>query len=172
MADPITDAERAEVRRRHAAGETRNAIARAIGRSASTVSKIARQAGLRFEGGARVAVATEARRQDLAALRAELQRRLYARAATNLDRIEADAYTRTELLPNGRTVRVVSDEPPAQDERHHAQAISSYLGSAQRLAEVDAGDGSAEARSMLAGVARGLAALLVDEPDADDCGEG
>lgn len=172
MADPITDAERDEVRRRHAAGETRNQIARAMGRSTSTVSKIAREGGLRFEGGARVAVATEARRQDLAAQRTELQHRLYARAAANLDRIEAPTYTRTELLPNGRTVRLISDEPPAQDERHHAQAIGSYLGSAQRLAEVDAGDGATETRSVLGDVARGLRALFADEPEGDDTGEG
>ncbi|MEV5124290.1 helix-turn-helix domain-containing protein [Streptomyces decoyicus] len=48
---PVTEAERDEVRRRHAVGETRNEIARALSRSASTVSRIASDKGLRFEGG-------------------------------------------------------------------------------------------------------------------------
>lgn len=69
MAEPITDADREQVRRLHAEGESRNAIARAIGRSAASVSKIARELGLTFSGGARVAAATEARRADAAARR-------------------------------------------------------------------------------------------------------
>ncbi|GAU67673.1 hypothetical protein SSP35_05_02400 [Streptomyces sp. NBRC 110611] len=145
---PVTDNERDEIRRRHTAGETRNQIARALGRSASTVSRIAADLGLRFEGGARTAAATEARRLDLAALRRDLVERLYLRAAANLDRVEADAYVRVELLPNGRTVRIVTDAPPAQDERHHSHAIGSYVTSAQRLADVDA-EGESRGASML-----------------------
>ncbi|MFM9368083.1 helix-turn-helix domain-containing protein [Streptomyces sp. Da 82-17] len=72
MAEPITDRDREQVRRLHAEGKSRNAIARAIGRSAATVSKIAREAGLTFTGGARVAAATEARRADAAARREQL----------------------------------------------------------------------------------------------------
>ena len=45
--------------------------------------------GLRFEGGACTAAATEARRLDLAVLRRDLVERLYLRAAANLDRVEA-----------------------------------------------------------------------------------
>lgn len=69
MAEPITDRDREQVRRLHAAGKSRNAIAREIKRSASTVSKIAEALGLTFAGGARVAAATEARRADAAARR-------------------------------------------------------------------------------------------------------
>lgn len=69
MAEPITDADRAQVAALHSEGESRNAISRAMGRSASTVSKIARDLGLTFAGGARVAAATEARRSDAAARR-------------------------------------------------------------------------------------------------------
>ncbi|QKW08054.1 helix-turn-helix domain-containing protein [Streptomyces sp. NA04227] len=170
MADPITDADREQVRRLHAAGKSRNAIAREIGRSSSTVSKIGRELGLRFEGGARVAPATEARRQDLAAVRTELQQRLYARASANLARVEANDYTRTELLPNGRVVRVTSHEPPAQDERHHSQAVASYLASAQRLAEVDAGSSSGAVRSMLTDLAAGIREAFADEEQETDTG--
>jgi transposase-like protein len=66
---PIGDDDREQVRRLHTQGKSRNEIARTIGRSASTVSKIARELGLGFPGGARVAAATEARRADAAARR-------------------------------------------------------------------------------------------------------
>ncbi|MFD9813725.1 helix-turn-helix domain-containing protein [Streptomyces sp. NPDC059080] len=69
MAEPITEADREQVRRLHAEGQSRNQIARTIGRSAASVSKIARERGLTFSGGARVAAATEARRADAAARR-------------------------------------------------------------------------------------------------------
>ncbi|MFE6689629.1 helix-turn-helix domain-containing protein [Streptomyces sp. NPDC057743] len=69
MAEPITDRDREAVRRLHTEGKSRNEIARTIGRSAATVSKIARAEGLTFSGGARVAAATEARRADAAARR-------------------------------------------------------------------------------------------------------
>ncbi|MFC5720359.1 helix-turn-helix domain-containing protein [Streptomyces gamaensis] len=170
MREPITDDDRDQVRRLHAKGKSRNAIARAIGRSASTVSKIAREEGLRFEGGARVAPATEARQLDLAEARRLMIERLYRRAAANLDRVEAEQYVRVELLPTGRPVRLVSDEPPAQDERHHSQAIGSYLTSAARLVEIDAGTGAGEVRSMLTDLARGLRDAFSD--DEGDAGEG
>lgn len=72
MAKPITDRDRAEVRRLHGAGKSRNTIAREIERSAATVSKIAAAEGLTFSGGARVAAATEAHRADAAARREKL----------------------------------------------------------------------------------------------------
>ncbi|WP_258017998.1 helix-turn-helix domain-containing protein [Streptomyces noursei] len=163
----MTDKDREEVRRLHAAGQSRNQIARAIGRSSSTVSKIARDEGLRFEGGARVAPATAARQLDLAEHRRQLVGRLYGRASANLDRVEATEYVRVELLPTGRPVRLISDEPPAQDERHHSQAISSYLTSAARLVEIDAGTGTGEVRSMLTDLARGLRAAFADADQAE-----
>ncbi|MEV5567574.1 helix-turn-helix domain-containing protein [Streptomyces sp. NPDC052196] len=72
MAEPITDRDREAVRRLHAEGKSRNAIAREIGRGAATVSKIATTEGLTFAGGARVAAATEAHRQDSAVRREQL----------------------------------------------------------------------------------------------------
>ncbi|MCT9090601.1 hypothetical protein N4G70_17310 [Streptomyces sp. ASQP_92] len=72
MAEPITDRDRDAVRRLHAEGKSRNHIARTTGRGAATVSKIAGELGLTFSGGARVAAATEAHRQDSAARREQL----------------------------------------------------------------------------------------------------
>ncbi|MGZ9931954.1 helix-turn-helix domain-containing protein [Streptomyces sp. NC-S4] len=74
MARPITDQDRAAVRRLHAQGKARNEIARNIGRSASTVSKIAAafDPPLSFDRAAEVETATRVRRADLASRRAEL----------------------------------------------------------------------------------------------------
>ncbi|MFE1770280.1 helix-turn-helix domain-containing protein [Streptomyces sp. NPDC059008] len=69
MAEPITDRDREAVRRLHAEGKSRNAIARELNRGTATVSKIAAELGLTFAGGARVAAATEAHRADAAARR-------------------------------------------------------------------------------------------------------
>ncbi|MFJ9126987.1 hypothetical protein ACIRJS_23130 [Streptomyces sp. NPDC102340] len=169
MAEPVTDADCDGVRRLHGQGLSRNAIARQIGRSASTVTKIAKAEGLRFDGGARMTgAATEARRQDLAAVRTEAQHRLYARALANLVRVEAGHYVRVELLPTGQTVDVVSDDPPAHDERHHAQAIASYLATAQRLAEVDAGRDADGVRSALTELGVGIRRLLTAPPQGDE----
>ncbi|SHN12376.1 hypothetical protein [Streptomyces yunnanensis] len=132
------------------------------------MSKIARDEGPQFEGGARGAPATAARQLNLAEQRRQFVGRLYARGSAHLDRIEAPEYVRAELLPNGRAVRMISDEPPAQDERHHPQAISSYLTSAARLAEIDAGTSTGEIRGMLTDLAKGLQAALVDADQADE----
>ncbi|MEL3944485.1 helix-turn-helix domain-containing protein [Streptomyces sp. LNU-CPARS28] len=72
MAEPITGRDREAVRRLHAAGKSRNAIARELNRGAATVSKIAAELGLTFAGGARVAAATEAHRADSAVRREQL----------------------------------------------------------------------------------------------------
>jgi hypothetical protein len=97
VGEPIRDHDRDAVRRLHAEGKSRNAIACAIGRGAATVSKIAREEGLTFSGGARVAAATEARRADAAARREQL-------ADEALDGA-LDQVTRTVGAENARDAR-------------------------------------------------------------------
>ncbi|MFI0736426.1 helix-turn-helix domain-containing protein [Streptomyces sp. NPDC021225] len=74
MARPIDDNDRKRVRELHAAGKSRNDIAREINRSPSTVSKIAGSFDppLKFDRAAEVETATRVRRADLAARRADL----------------------------------------------------------------------------------------------------
>ncbi|MFI1727585.1 hypothetical protein [Streptomyces sp. NPDC020489] len=55
MAEPITERDHEQVRRLHTEGKSRNANARAIGRSAPAVSKIAGLEGPTFAGDSRVA---------------------------------------------------------------------------------------------------------------------
>ncbi|MFI6055516.1 hypothetical protein ACIBCO_36200 [Streptomyces violascens] len=130
MGEPIRERDRDQVRRLHAEGKSRNEIARTTGRSAATVSKIARELGLAFSGGARVAAATEARR--------------------------ADAATRRELLADealdgalGQVTKTTAAES-ARDARDHATAARALTEVHARVAELarQSGTGSS-AGSML-----------------------
>jgi len=125
VAEPITERDHEQIRRLHAEGKSRNAIARAIGRSAATVSKIAGLEGLAFAGGARVAAATEARR--------------------------ADAVARRELLADEsldgalRQVERVGGADSARDARDHATAARALTEVHARVSELarQTGTGSA-----------------------------
>ncbi|MFD9863483.1 helix-turn-helix domain-containing protein [Streptomyces alboflavus] len=116
MAEPITDRDHEAVRRLHGEGKSRNQIARAIGRGAATVSKIAAAEGLTFSGGARVAAATEAHRADAAARREQL----------------ADDALDGAL---GQVARTTSAES-ARDARDHATAARSLTEVHARVAEL------------------------------------
>lgn len=154
MPRPLTDSDRARVHELHAQGKTRNQIAAEIGRSPSTVSKIARGLGLSFDRSA-TAAATTAKQRDNRARRVDLVARLYQRAEHTLDRLEADRYKFTATTVNGIETRVLN-HVPAQDERHLSSSISTNLATAAKLEAVDA-DGQAEvARSMLGKLADAL----------------
>lgn len=151
---PITSAERDEVRRLHAEGYARNTIAKRVGRSPSTVSKIVHESGGAFDR-SRTAAATEAKQQDNKARRAALIDRLYGRAEHNLDTLESDQYAYTATTVNGIETQQLA-HVPAQDERHLSSAISTNLTSAARLENVDADDAAAAGRSVLGGIAAAL----------------
>lgn len=87
MPRPITETDRRAVRRHHAAGMTRNAIAKKIKRSPSTVSNIAKDAGLTFDRAAEVAVATAVRKADLDSRRTETAHRLQDVAERELSKM-------------------------------------------------------------------------------------
>ncbi|WP_190085392.1 helix-turn-helix domain-containing protein [Streptomyces longisporoflavus] len=71
---PITNTDRREVRSLHAAGQSRNAVARAVNRSPSTVAKIAEpfDPPRSCDRAPQVDAATRARTADLASRRAAL----------------------------------------------------------------------------------------------------
>ncbi|MCI2424110.1 helix-turn-helix domain-containing protein [Saccharopolyspora sp. K220] len=100
------------MRELHAQGKTRNDIAREIGRSPSTVSRLAHAAGLSFDR-SKTAAATQAKQRDNAARRADLVRRLYGRGEANLGRLEAPRYKFTTATVNGIETKVL-DHVPAQ----------------------------------------------------------
>ena len=152
--DLITDADRERVRTLHAEGKTRNDIARAINRSPSTVTGIARALGLSFDRSA-TAAATHARQVDNRARRAAIVARLYFRAEHVLGRLEADRYTFTATTVHGIETKVL-DHVPAPDEKALASAMSTHLGAAARLEQVDADKGTDGVKSMLGGLAVAL----------------
>jgi hypothetical protein len=150
----ITDADRERVRDLHAEGKTRNDIAREINRSPSTVTGIARALGLSFDRSA-TAAATHARQVDNRARRTDIVGRLYGRAERILGRLEAERYTFTATTINGIESKVL-DHVPAPDEKALASAMSTHLGAAAKLEQVDADAGAEGARSMLGGLAVAL----------------
>lgn len=83
----VTDEERARVAELHAAGLSRNAIAAELGRPWSTVTKIARQLGLSFDR-SQTRAAVEARKVDLAAMRADLAHLALVKAKGFLDALD------------------------------------------------------------------------------------
>lgn len=90
-AGKMTEAELQRLRELHAKGKSRNDIAKALGRSGSTISKTAARLGLSFERGPEVQAATKAKVADAKARRAQLQLDLLAKAAELLDRIDKPA---------------------------------------------------------------------------------
>lgn len=150
----ITDADRDRVRDLHSEGKSRNDIARAISRSPSTVTGIARSLGLSFDRSA-TAAATHARQIDNRSRRTEIVGRLYGRAERILGRLEAERYTFTATTINGIESKVLN-HVPAPDEKALASAMSTHLAAAARLEQVDADKGGDGAKSMLGGLAVAL----------------
>ncbi|MEU5847452.1 helix-turn-helix domain-containing protein [Saccharopolyspora shandongensis] len=154
MAVPVTDADRDRVRALHAQGKTRNDIAREIGRSPSTVSKLAHAAGLSFDR-TKTAAATAAKQRDNQARRADLVGRLYGRGEAILDRVEAPRYKFTTATVNGIETKAL-DHVPAQEEKALATAVSSHLAAAAKLEAVDTDRGTGAVRSMIGSLAHAL----------------
>ncbi|MDT3395581.1 helix-turn-helix domain-containing protein [Streptomyces sp. B1866] len=141
----MSERDRQGVRRLHADGKSRNEIARAIGRSASTVSKIAREEGLVFSGGARVAAATEARRADAAARRELLADEALDGALGQVARA-GGAETARDARDHATAARALADVHARIAELARANGRASTGGSLlDKLADVligpDGGDG-------------------------------
>lgn len=148
-ARPITEEDRRKVRDLHAAGESRNAIAEAIGRSGATVSKIADELGLSFDRSA-VRAATEAKVADARARRAALQLNLLSDA----ERLRTQLWVPTTYIDHGGRDFVREEwtqpEPTAADKLKLMQATNTALNASLRLDEHD-GDGSNETVGSLLG---------------------
>jgi hypothetical protein len=170
---PFSDEEIEELKRLHAEGLGRNAIAREMGRSLRGVSVHAERLGLTFDRTA-TAVATEAKKTDAKARRAAIIDRAYARVEKLLDRLdEADEgrFKFTASTVNG--IDTVSlDHVPGQEEKALSGAITQYLTQAVKLEQLDGDPGVEAARSMLGSLAEGLNKLAGLDGGEDDSGEG
>lgn len=154
MPNAITDAERNQIQLMHAAGRSRNDIARELGRSPASVSKIVHESGAQFDRST-TAAATEAKQTDNKARRAALVDRLYGRAERIAARLDEPLYAYTTTTVNGIETKSLG-HVPAQDERHLASALATHLTSAARLEQIDAEDAAAAGRSVLGGIAAAL----------------
>lgn len=172
MRKPITNQDRDQVRQLHAEGKSRNAIARAIGRSGSTVSKIAGEFDppLSFERGPEVVAATDARRIDLAARRAQFAERLHESAERLHEQLFAPcvvgAFGGKDNLWNDQAL----DRPPFADQRQILAAVSTAVDKSLKLAPAEGGQGAEDVRSMLGTLGEVLADAFADDEGADDGG--
>jgi ParB-like chromosome segregation protein Spo0J len=166
-ARPITDEDRRRVRDLHAAGESRNAIAEAIGRSGATVSKIADELGLSFDRSA-VKAATEAKVADARARRAALMLDLLDDAA----RLRKQLWVETTYIDHGGKrllpARVDAAGALGRDKLKLMQATATAANTSMKLEEHDTGSGGVDgAKSMLGALAAGLQAAYEQLPDDD-----
>lgn len=146
---PITETDRQRVRDLHAVGRNRNQIAKELGRSGSTVSKIASELGLSFDRTA-VKAATEARVADARARRSALMLDLLGDA----QRLRVQLWQPHEYIDHGGKdfyeARWTQDEPTAADKLKLMQATSTAASTSLRL-DVHDGDGSNETVGSLLG---------------------
>lgn len=148
-AEPLTDNDRDLVRQLHEAGLARNDIAREIGRSPSTVSKLAKELGLSFDR-SKTQVATAAKVADAKARRARLQLDLLADA----ERLRQQLWQEHEYIDHGGKefieARWTQPEPTSADKLKLMQAAKLALDGSLRLDQHD-GDGSNETVGSLLG---------------------
>jgi hypothetical protein len=141
----------------HRNGNSRNAIAQKLGVSPSTVTNHCKRLGLNFERN-ETAAAVAAHQVDLRARRVAILARLYDRIEKNLDRLEADGYTYSLVLPGGAEsaayiAQQTDDDPPSGDERNHMSTVTGYLAAATKLEAVDSNSGESDAASLLSRLA-------------------
>ncbi|WP_405561905.1 helix-turn-helix domain-containing protein [Streptomyces sp. NBC_01180] len=165
MGRPITDKDRRAVCRHHAAGMARNEIARKIGRSPSTVSKLAAEAGLTFDRGPEVVAATEARRIDLAARRITLAEQLHQDA----EKLREQLWQPCTVGAFGGKDNVWNDtrleQPTFGDQRQILAAAGTAIEKSFKLAPPAGGEGAGEVVSMLGQLGEALTRAAADGDD-------
>ncbi|MFE5895844.1 helix-turn-helix domain-containing protein [Streptomyces sp. NPDC056488] len=169
---PVTDEERAEIRRLHAEGKGRNEIARLTGRGLRTISVQAAKMGLEFDITA-TEEATRARMAQLAAKRALLAEVLLDDALALTEQMWQKATLHSFGGKDHTYERVDIPEPLPADKRSLMSAASAAITQSLRLAPPRDGGGVDEAMSMLGQLAVGLRhAYEQAQAVPDDEGDG
>ncbi|MFH8530472.1 helix-turn-helix domain-containing protein [Streptomyces tendae] len=158
MARPITDKDRAAVKRLHAKGTSRNDIARAIKRSPSTVSKIAGafDPPLTFDRAPQVEAATAVRKADLAARRAAFAERLQDTAERELGKMTAETLYWEWGGKDHSYAQKLAPEPIPADRRAIMSIIATAVDRSLKLVPPK-DDAGAESRSVIGDLMAGLA---------------
>ncbi|MFF5582708.1 helix-turn-helix domain-containing protein [Streptomyces hygroscopicus] len=172
MGRPITDKDRRRVRELHAAGKSRNDIARAIKRSPSTVSKIAAafEPPLIFDRAAQIATATEVRRADLAARRTALALGLQDDAEKLRAQLFAPCTVGEFAGREGEWHTADLDRPRFADQRQIIASVQTAVGTSLRLAPAEGGEDAGQVRSMLGALGEALTQAANDDQAHDDDG--
>ncbi|MGH3942488.1 MAG: helix-turn-helix domain-containing protein [Pseudonocardiaceae bacterium] len=155
MSRPLTSEDRDQVRALHARGLSRNAIAREIGRSVGSVTKLAREQGLVFDRAATVA-ATAAAVADARARRAALMHALLDDAGRLREQLFAPCTLRNAGGKDNTWAVLEVEQPPFADQLKIVQATVTAADASMRLDRHDSGAGVEEAKSMLGALAEGL----------------
>lgn len=161
--EPVTDEEKAEIRRLHGEGVSCRKIGEAIGRPAGTVSIIAKDMGLSFDR-EQTRAATDAKVEDNRARRAALIEWQYKRALKLAGRLDGDTWLTATRTQQGALTDEL-DFVPTDDELSLARAIGQYAKTAAELEKVDAGSGTEGAKSMLGDL---ISRLRARQDDAGD----
>lgn len=167
---PLTADERAGIVEAIRGGRQRNEIAREFGRAAGTITKIAQAEGLSFDRSA-TQVATEARRADNAAKRAELIAGMYDDARRLRTQMFAPAVERKAFVVSGgkdagsmiEVIDIDLEQPTFADKRNIAVSVKVLVDGAKGLEAVDE-SGGIEAKGMLVRLVDGLRA---DPPEGE-----
>lgn len=167
----LTQAERDEILRRHNAGESRNSIAKAVGRAPSTISKIVGRRGGSFARAPEVVAATEARIIDLADRRTRLAEKLQGIA----ERLTDDVYARRVYWDWGGKDHDYDQrehDPTAADQRSLLGAAAIAIDRSLKLLPPKDDTGAEAAKSMLGALAAALLPFGADTLAEEDSGEG
>jgi hypothetical protein len=172
VARPITDEDRRRVRELHGQDKSRNEIARALGRSPSTVSKIAGQFDppLSFDRAPQVEAATRVRTADLAARRAALALALQDDAERLRMQLWQPAVHGEFAGKEGHWQHVNLDQPRFVDQRQIIASVQTAVGTSLRLAPAEGGENAEQVRSMLGVLGEALTQAANDDQAHDDGG--
>ncbi|MFE4328720.1 helix-turn-helix domain-containing protein [Streptomyces sp. NPDC056831] len=169
---PITETDRRAVRRHHAAGMTRNAIAKKLNRSPSTVSKLAAELGLTFDRGAEVVAATEARRIDLAARRVTLAETLHEDAEKLRAQLWEPCTIGEFAGKEGDWHTANLDRPRFGDQRAILGAAGIAIDRSLKLQPAQGGENADQMTSMLGQLGSVLTAAFANEGQDDGGDDG
>jgi hypothetical protein len=167
----FTGVERAELRRLHAEGHSRNEIARRMGRGGRIISIHAADMGLSFNRAA-TAEATRVRKIDL-----EEKRVILAEALTDdALRLSAQVWEPATIHSFGGKDHTYNSrdipEPLAADKRSLMAAAAAAAAQSVRLVPPTEDAGAADARSMLGKLFQGLAEVAKEDRGSEEATDG
>lgn len=149
---PITDEQRRQILDCHAEGMGRNDIARTVGVSAGSVTKIVTNAGLTFDRSATRA-ATAARQDDLAERRSRLLTGMYAETEAVLQRLANPGKFQTIVKAAfGEEKTKTLPFIPSRDYRELAAAAAQLALAANRLEQSNSPQAD-KVKGLLGGIA-------------------